>query len=159
MGKEIYQFISYQKYIPEEFVPIKNYRFFNKPSGGLWSSPKNSKNSWEKWIKENNYRETHYREKTDFFLKDGSKILKIISYEDLKKLPKIEYPEEVINFIGRELYDTLVYPDFEKIAESYDGLFIEINSETKPFMKGWDVDSLLIFNKDIILPIENWYFK
>ena len=129
----------------------------NKPSGGFWASHCKSENSWKKWCEDNNYHK-HCDDRVSFYfhLSPEAHILSIATLEDCKRLPRrrtgyefmrteplqieaINYKECVENGI-----DAIEYK-YDIASQSED--FEEINS----IMWGWDCDSILILNPDIIV--------
>ena len=147
----------------ELFMPIKNRENFVKPSGGLWSSPitrKSPKGEWKEWVDgegfSNGFKERYGDDNFfKFQLKRGSKILTIRSAKELRGLPQIK----------SEYYDFgNVLLDFEELAKEYDGIEVLISEEDKRGLElgeglywelyGWDCDSLLVFNKDIVEVLE-----
>ncbi len=105
------------------------------------------------------------KHKFEFPLRDPEKILMVTNQEELESLPQLKtnYGDE-----GRK--GCLISPDFWKIAEKYDAMYVRIFSEwieeigpgitrgsligTYYQMYGWDVDSLLVFNPDAIIERE-----
>ena len=77
-----------------------------------------------------------------FTLKDGAKVLEINSVKELKEVPKIKDDDGV----------TYTMIDFEKLSESYDAIEVNISSDHNLYFSlyGWDCDSILIMNPDII---------
>lgn len=67
--------------------------------------------------------------------------------DDLKELPKVKQPVPIIG----TLWDN--YLDFEKLlSQSIDGIEVNISSDRNLYMTlyGWDCDSILIMNPNII---------
>ena len=77
--------------------------------------------------------------------------------KDLDKLPRVKNPEFILE------YDTMNSNiDFEELAKEYDGIMVwiyrssDIDLTRMSFdgiyyrMYGWDVDTLVVFNPDII---------
>lgn len=127
------------------FRPIKNIPMFVKPDGGLWACRKGTKVSWKDFckneisitIKDNN----HFC----FRLSDDANVLKIDSIGMLDKLPKAEYPFSSI------LQWTFL--DFEELQKGYDAIEVLISKERALYdaLYGWDIDSILIMNPEIII--------
>lgn len=95
-----------------------------------------------------------------FSLAPEAKVLHLRQYEDLESLPKIDYGLPVDLLL-------LVFLDFEKLAEQHDAIeFHYSESIVNDFSKtlssdshlslkraldGWDCDSILVMNPNIIL--------
>lgn len=124
------------------FKEIKNIPFV-KPEGGLWASNIKAKYGWREWTQDNNYMVDKYRKDNcfKFRLKEGSKVLAIRDKEDLKELPRYNVPT-----FDSSLFNWL---DFEKLSEQYDAIEVFIDKLYWE-LYGWDCDSILILNKEII---------
>lgn len=68
-----------------------------------------------------------------------AKVLYINSVDDLINLPKLE-----------NKYTDWTILDFEKIAEEYDAIEVNIDSSLYYALYTWDCDSILIMNPNII---------
>ena len=142
-------------FMPELFVPIKN-RYFVKPEGGLWASPADAKYGWKEWNEDSGFIEIIKDKSFKFTLTEAAKILHIYSVSDLDELPRVEIP-------GMPNFDTgMVYLDFETLmGQGYDAIELHLSEEDKTnngFMEGlywtlygWDCDSILIMNPDVIV--------
>lgn len=125
----------------DKFQEIKNMEM-NKPQGGLWASNTESKYGWKDWCLDNDF----YIEKLDnyyeFTLSNTAKILEIHSVSDLIKIPQQNKPDWYKHCI----------PDFEAIKEKYDAIEFFLSDEPNLYFElyGWDCDSILILNPDII---------
>lgn len=140
--KDIYIHYGARHFDENLFEEIKNIPFV-KPEGGLWASNIKAKYGWKEWTQDNNYMIDKYREDNcfKFRLKDGAKVLKINSQTDLRNLPKNmiqQYSELMKNWL-----------DFEKLAKQYDAIEVCID-ELYWELYGWDCDSLLVLNKNIV---------
>jgi hypothetical protein len=127
-----------------KFKPILNMLGFTKPSGGLWASPIDSELGWKDWCESEDFRECKEEDSFTFTLKENSNILHIYSLEDLRNLPKM--------ILDIKMFTVL---DFEKIKDSgVDGIELHLYSEhyhdLYNSLYGWDCDSILIMNPDII---------
>lgn len=74
-----------------------------------------------------------------FTLSPDAKVLYINSVDDLINLPKLE-----------NKYTDWTILDFEKIAEEYDTIEVNIDSSLYYALYTWDCDSILIMNPNII---------
>ncbi len=124
------------------FVEIKN-KPFVKPKGGLWASRIDSEYGWKSWNEYSYFRECSDENSFVFALKENARILIIDSQEKLETLPK---NETIIYDMGN--YNL----DFEKLKEDYDAIEVLISKDSRLYwsLYGWDCDSLLVLNKDII---------
>lgn len=124
------------------FVEIKN-KPFVKPKGGLWASRIDSEYGWKSWNEDSYFRECSDENSFVFALKENARILIIDSQEKLETLPK---NETIIYDMGN--YNL----DFEKLKEDYDAIEVLISKDSRLYwsLYGWDCDSLLVLNKEII---------
>ena len=158
MKKSVYRHFGSSKFDRELFNPIHNRPFSNKPFGGLWACPVEDKDiDWEEWCRREEFNFESLEEHFDFTIKDDSKIMVIKDIKNLDKLPRVKNPEFILE------YDTMnTNIDFEELAKKYDGIMVwiyrssDIDLTRMSFdgiyyrMYGWDVDTLVVFNPDII---------
>ena len=132
------------KFEPETFNPIQN-RLFVKPTGGFWASPIETEWGWKDWCEAENYEECEKENSFTFTLSENANVLYLNNVEDLDSLPK---------FLNNSIMG-IVYLDFEKILESgYDAIEIHLEAFSLEGLYGklygWDCDSILIMNPEII---------
>ena len=158
MKKSVYRHFGSSKFDMEIVNPIHNRPFSNKPFGGLWACPVEDKDiDWEEWCRREEFNLESLEEHFDFTIKDDSKIMVIKDIKNLDKLPRVKNPEFILE------YDTMnTNIDFEELAKKYDGIMVwiyrssDIDLTRMSFdgiyyrMYGWDVDTLVVFNPDII---------
>ena len=114
------------------------YLRYDKP-WGLWASPVNAKYGWKDWCNDEGYSPNRLKKSFKFRLKDNARILHIHSLADAK-----EY------FVARD--HAL---DLKKIYTNFDGMELHLSDDWS--MKNnfvfytWDVDSICIWNPDIII--------
>lgn len=125
-----------------------------KPSG-LWGSPvpdvKNTYDfyTWKMWLENQGYKEddpTVFGSKYyfDFKIKDSAKILTIMKVNDIEKYKKY------VNDYNGKLDDS--------IYDKYDGVFLYhgkdyFNIHFDRVFNSWDVDSIVVWNPDIIIEV------
>lgn len=139
---EIYIHYGHKSFDNKLFDEIKNERAWVKPIGGLWASNINAKYGWKNWCEEQRFRKCSIDNSFKFKLKEDTKILKIDNSDILKKLP-------IVNAPFRTSWINL---DFEKIKEKYDAIEVLISADHQLYwdLYGWDCDSLLVLNKEVI---------
>ena len=147
----------------KRFDRVKNKAFQNKPLGGLWTSPEQSKWGWKDFVISEEYRKEYYLSNLLLItLKDSSRIYKIDNEFDFMSCPfrKLKETEKEAYF---NLYGGSII-DFEKLSESYDALWVTeraINENSSWICSGgeykyigplfgWDVETVLLFNLDCI---------
>ena len=125
------------------FDAIKNIPSFTKPNGGLWGSRKNSEYGWKYWCEESNFH-IDLEKSFEFSLKDGSRLLTIDSCEKLLNLPRTKIQSNA--FLPTFL-------DFERLSENYDAIEVLISEDGYLYRElyGWDCDSILVMNPDVII--------
>lgn len=136
----------------ELFQPIKNRQCFTKPFGGFWASDVNAKFGWQQWNKENEFTSCQEENSFCFTLKENAKVIHLYKVEDLKQLPIVK------NDLGFSLSSWYCI-DFEELAESgVDAMEVHMSEGDHELyfpLYGWDCDSILIMNPDIIENMEN----
>lgn len=136
---------------------------YNKPKiGGIWLSPKNSKNGWKDWAKKTGYKRFCDKYRWEIQLKSSARILLISSIFDLKNLPTSD--------LFYDDYYACTYFDFEELIRlGFDGIFvcseiIKIVEEyqtwyegfKQPTLRFWNCETLLLFGKDKIENVTNF---
>ena len=137
-------FITYGKnhYDPDKFIEPKNW--WVKPIGGLWASRIDAEFGWKDWCIDQEFRDIDENDAFRFRLKDDAKVLYINNTNILSALPmeQNKLPLPGIN----------IFLDFEKLSKEYDAIEVNI-SECRDLyysLYGWDCDSIVIMNPDII---------
>jgi hypothetical protein len=131
------------------FKPIQNRYAINKPTGGFWTSPKNSDRGWKNWCDDANFGECLQVKCTTVTLSANAKILKIDSLLDLINIPYTKTDKYVI------FNETVL--DYETIALHYDAIWLtakglsETHLSTPMDLYGWDCETVLVMNPDCIL--------
>lgn len=135
----------------EKFNKISNNLSFpTKPFGGLWACQLDSEKCWKDWCLDNEAKEVDFDKHFIFSLRDDSRILTIDSCEQLKKLPKLDYCNDIIpKKICTEL-------NFEQLSKEYDAIEVFFGKDENLYMQlyGWDCDSIVIMNPDVVIPDE-----
>lgn len=154
------------KFEIDKFKPIKN-RPFSKPYGGLWASPyrKNDKfvSDWHEWV----YYELPEKLSEDYSIitLDNAFFYVINSYNDLLELYEVfgEYIPPEYNNLPKDLRECMArFLNFEEIAKSIDVLYLTkkgLHETCEPLgasLYGWDVESILIMNPNVI---SSWEHK
>lgn len=125
----------------------------NKPRFGLWASPVDSERGWRNFCMGGGWNLDNLRDKFLFKLSPDSKIYVIDNTEDLDAISAFGFDNNGWKTI-----------DFRRLLDDgYDGLYITeyatgIYDNSKTMLKGlelWDVESICVFNKDVIIPIDD----
>lgn len=140
------KFIHYGncKFDINKFKPIRNRPKFTKPDGGFWASRVDSDTNWKNYCEANEFYDWIDSESFVFSLKEDAKVLTINNSKQLESLPQLNKNQYRRVFI--EL-------DFEQLAKEYDAIEVLISEDNKLYFElyGWDSDSILIMNPDIII--------
>lgn len=148
MSKTKYIHYGSNKFDRKLFKTIKNQGWGTKPSGGLWASDVSALYGWKQWCQDEQFRVGKLRKNYIFYLSDNAKVFHIRSVNDLKELPKI-----------KDNQYSIWYPiDFEKAAQIWDAIELHLSEDKSDRWEeglyfqlyGWDCDSILIMNPDII---------
>lgn len=149
MEEKIYIHYGNTKFDESLFRQIKN-KFFIKPDGGLWASPLNARYGWKDWNEDSGFRLCDENNCFKFKLKDTAKVLEINSCVDLWVLPQNPIIPE---YWKRNSINDKYYIDFEQlIKDGYDAILVNLSNDSDLYwtLYGWDCDSLLVFNKEVI---------
>ncbi len=119
--------------------PITNIWNFTKPSGGLWASRKDGENTWKDFCESEEFMLDSFSKSFEFVLKDNAKVLELNNLKQLANLPVISN-----NNTGT------VYLDFEELARIYDAIEVTNISAFYYPLYGWDCNSILVTNPDIV---------
>jgi hypothetical protein len=126
-----------------KFQFIKNAPHWNKPSGGLWASPINSKYGWKDWC----IIEEFGNLSSSFEFTITGNIFKIENIDDLNQLPLIVNDE--IYYKSPSFYNTFI--DFEAVVNSgIDAIWLTESAIRYKEFYGWDCESVLILNPSCI---------
>ena len=136
------------------FKPIRNREMWVKPDGGLWASATDSGYGWKDWCEDNFFREGRLQKSFTFTLSENAKVIHLRSVDDLEALPD----QKLLEYLGKPLWKTI---DFEKLlADGVDAIELHLSEEdlsNRDFMEGlywelygWDCDSILIMNPDVV---------
>ena len=141
-----------------EIKPVKNINFgpICKPSsGGFWSSEyyEDIISEWYQFLIDGlGCNEDDIKYVTKFKLNKDAKVFTIDNEEDFNRIISL-YKMSMDNLhpVLISLYDYGII-DYEKLAQDYDALYLTSNGARECYfhLYGYDVNTLLVFNKDCI---------
>ncbi len=130
---------EYSKNYPVELAGLGSYQTKPESGTGFWASRSDSKYGWEKWCMDNEYKECDLSKSVLFDIRNDAKIYEISNSAQVDALKR-----------DFSLYNKMGF-DFEKLAQKYDAIEVTINNDTYYSLYGWDCDSILILNPEIIV--------
>ena len=152
MGNKNREYIHYghSSFDRNLFTPIRNQEKWVKPSGGLWASAVDSYFGWKDWCTREKFNTTRLKFNFRFTLSETARVLHIYTAKQLKDLPRIE-----------ENMDMWCCLNFEKLlADGWDAIELHLSEECLDDVEfcgglywklyGWDCDSILVMNPDIV---------
>lgn len=142
--EQMYIHYGCKEFLKSKFREIKNINF-TKPLGGLWASDVAAENGWKTWCEDNDFRENTEENAFYFNLAPEANVLHIRSLKDLNGLP--------VNRDRKSWFLTAVCLDFEALKKSgYDAIELHLSNDYRLYwaMYGWDCDSILIMNSDVV---------
>ena len=137
---------------PSEFLHVTNEGFWNKPCGGFWASPVGAKCGWSDWCESEGFTLDSFNSSFSFTLVPAARVIHLYTSKDLDRMPCREDSSGLNRFL----------PDFEKmVKDGWDAIELHLSSNEENWYKnglywrlyGWDCDSILIMNPDIIVPL------
>lgn len=155
MEKVIYIHYGSTAFDPSHGFPIKNEECWVKPKGGLWASRKNASWGWKDWCEEEDFRDCVDTESFSFILKDGATVAVISTLEQLYALP--EMSKGRFSHISYNIdFEECLKQGIDAIELCWYGEEYHANHEDNLHfaLYGWDCDSIIILNPDIVLSID-----
>ena len=142
----------------ERFHSVENRSGYpcNKPSvgSGLWASPVNADFGWKDFCIREDFRIGSLDKSFKFRLAKNARIYHIYTTKDLFLLPEVDYGKYRETDFG---YMSRYCIDYEKVSHMYDAIELHLfnsdgyrNDSLDFYLYGWDCDSIIIFNPDII---------
>lgn len=154
--EKVYIHYGHSKFDPDAFEDVKN-RSRVKPDGGFWASSIDAKFGWKYWCKVERFEISKLELSFKFKLMDNSRILTIDSLDILRELPSLESPRVrgLMDDSIAGILENRVYLDFEKLTDEYDAIEVLISNDRRLYyaLYGWDCDSILVLNKDVVIPL------
>jgi len=151
MNRQIYIHYGATKFDPVVGFPIHNVRSWPKPRGGLWASRKNATFGWKEWCIENEFRECDIANSFEFTMADESRIVRISTLNQLRRLPQI-----------KDQFGMWYCIDFEKcLRNGIDAIELcwygdeyqdKVNGDLYHELYGWDCDSIVVLNSLAVIP-------
>ena len=148
------------EYLPELFGPIKN-TLGHKPESfsGLWGCPLDADFSWKEFCQLIDFHDDDYLKKYFIFkLRDDARVIIIDDINSLNNLDDKYLYNGPVFFSHIET--SIKYINFEMLSEDYDAIIVYLNryipksiypsDSLKYRLYGWDCDSILVLNKDVI---------
>jgi hypothetical protein len=120
----------------------------SKPVGGLWASNVLAECGWKWWCEDTNFRECSEDNSFTFTLTEDANVLRIESIKDLESLPKCK------SLLAEQLEVNIpwVLLDFEALQKSgVDAIEVDMNMGLYFALYGWDCDSILVMNPEVIV--------
>ena len=146
------EYIHYgsDRYFPERVhEEVERFDCCYKPSG-LWASRVDAYFGWKEWCEYESFNTESLNRNFKFTLKDSAKILHLHSMEDAMEILKIN-----------EIYGSTTFYklDVEKLYSNYDGVELHISEDFNNFRRNnvfnmWDVDSICVWNSEIVEVID-----
>jgi hypothetical protein len=135
---------GHKNFSRELFRPIRDVPYLTKPEGGLWASRKNAKYGWKDWCRDSDFRNCNDDNSFSFKLTDDANVVYLKCVSDLNQLPKI----------SNVFCPVWHYIDFEAAKDDgVDAIEVVDIDELYFSLYGWDCDSILIMNPNIIVPV------
>lgn len=139
------QYIHYghNKFDISKFNKVVNSNIPTKPEGGFWASRIDALFGWKEWCIDRKYK-IDLDNSMVFSLSKDARILIIDNHKILEDLPKNERQQKHINMCA--------ILDFERLSKEYDAIEVLISEDDELlyYLYGWDCDSILIMNPNII---------
>lgn len=134
--------------------PIRNEECWVKPKGGLWASRKNASWGWKDWCEAEEFRDCFEDNAFTFVLREGATVAVINTLEQLHSLP--EMPEGRFSHLSYNIdFEECLKRGIDAIELCWYGEEHHANRKDDLHFNlyGWDCDSIVILNPDIVVPI------
>lgn len=144
---------------PVKFVPAMQEGCWVKPKGGLWASPVDAERSWKDWCEGEGFRECNEDNSFKFTVRDPKRIFYIDSeeaFDDWYSRYVTERSGGLKWAFSKGFNCGLDQIEVDKMkADGWDGLEISLTDHWPlyNYLYGWDCDSIVIFNRDAVVPV------
>ena len=130
--------------LKKALIDDKLYRRYDKPHG-LWASPVNTEIGWKEWCEAEDFNVDRLEKSFEFTLLPEAKVLTITKLEDIDDFILVE----------DGLYGPF-YLNLPLIYNRYDAMEVIVSNNWIRFhdtniFYSWDVDSICVWNPDIIV--------
>lgn len=146
-----------EEFAMDRFREIKNSPPFAKPKGGFWASPAQASFGWVDFCRREEYAPSSgLYKKFCFALSTEAQILRIAAREDFELLPKMKAAlDSPIREIPLIDFEECARRGIDAIEYCYSAIHSDetLGDEMDRKMPGWDCDSILIMNPQVIEPI------
>jgi hypothetical protein len=149
-------FVSYlyDEFNKDAMTEPKEDSFRNKFTGGLWACPIDSVEGWKEWCEHEDFHTGNNQ--FTFKLKPEAKIYEIDNAEDLIRVSTLLNNKSGRKRISLEYLRSNGYDGIYATENAVMGLrYYERENRDIEDLYNWDVESLFIFNPDVIIPISN----
>ena len=156
MKNNIYIHYGSKEFDKNRFLKIRNRDGWVKPFGGLWASNVKAEFGWKDWLICESYWNDKVENEFNQYYKNGYFLFKLYTDKILTIKSDKQLDEIMLKYKSNTRYTNefsiFKILDFEKLANDYDAIEIIISNDYKLNMSlaGWDCDSILVFNPDII---------
>lgn len=144
--KQTYIHYGHTTFDKNIFHPIHNIPMRNKPTGGVWASRIDAVFGWRELNEYEFYKDCDKEISFQFTLKSNANIIELHSSNDVDQLLQITTSKD----------HNSGYLDFEAISSGgIDAIeyFLSDDDDLYYKLRGWECDSILIMNHEIIVPI------
>lgn len=134
----------------QAIAPYPGRNWINKPEGGLWGSPVNSKHSWRDFCKDAAWRKCNEEDSFQWDL--IGKVFVVDSYSDCQQLPWIGHDPLLKSGLSLGI-------DWEKLKARCSALYLTEQGEHDTryrfdyTMYGYDCECVLAFDDTVIFPV------
>jgi hypothetical protein len=163
-------FVSYlsEDFSSDKFKKPGGDSFYNKISGGLWACPVDSNRSWNEYVKEKSALRLDNPHVLYFRLSPNANIYSIDNFDDLSRISTYDFDGNVYYEGARGInYQYLFNNGYDGIyvsenalnelqgveGNNYGGLGVIPGTNGIVGLNGWDVESICIFNPEVIIPV------
>ena len=144
-----------EEFTVNQIQEIKNFPPFAKPMGGFWASPVQAPFGWVDFCRKVDYAPSFgMQKKFCFSLSPEAQIFRVTAREDFELLPKMETAtDSPVGKISMIDFEECVRCGIDAIEYCYSVHSDEmLSDEMDRNMPGWDCDSILIMNPQVIQP-------
>lgn len=122
------------------------YQRLHKPHG-LWASPVNTEIGWKEWCEDEDFHIDRLEKNFEFTLSPEAKVLTINKLEDAADFLLVESMGRYMALY--RLNHSLIYSRYDAMEVCMSSDYMRLHDNNVFY--GWDVDSICVWNPDIII--------